>query len=393
MKRSLTDYPLAGKRVLVRVDFNVPLESGRVVDDTRIRAALPTITYLLDQGCAVVLASHLGRPKGQVVDDLRMAPVAARLAELLGRPVKTAADCVGPEVAAAAGVLRPGEVLLLENLRFHAAETANDPAFAAQLAALADVYVNDAFGTAHRAHASTEGVTHYLPAVAGLLMIRELEMLGALLSDPARPFVVVLGGAKVSDKIGVIEKMLGSADAILVGGAMCFTFFKAAGLEVGTSRFEADKLDVAAGIAAKARAGACVFELPSDIVVAPAPEAGATSSVVPADAMPADQMGLDVGPATSAAFAARLAGAGTVFWNGPMGMFEIDEFAAGTKAVGEAIAAGGAVSVVGGGDTVSAVRRFGLGGRITHISTGGGASMELIEGKALPGVEALLDRE
>jgi len=393
MKRSLTDYPLAGKRVLVRVDFNVPLEGGRVADDTRIRAALPTIAYLLDQGCAVVLASHLGRPKGQVVDDLRMAPVAARLAELLGRPVKTAADCVGPEVAAAAGVLRPGEVLLLENLRFHAAETANDPAFAAQLAALADVYVNDAFGTAHRAHASTEGVTHYLPAVAGLLMIRELEMLGALLSDPARPFVVVLGGAKVSDKIGVIEKMLGSADAILVGGAMCFTFFKAAGLEVGTSRFEADKLDVAAGIAAKARAGACVFELPSDIVVAPAPEAGATSSVVPADAMPADQMGLDVGPATSAAFAARLAGAGTVFWNGPMGMFEIDEFAAGTKAVGEAIAAGGAVSVVGGGDTVSAVRRFGLGGRITHISTGGGASMELIEGKALPGVEALLDRE
>ena len=393
MKRSLTDYPLAGKRVLVRVDFNVPLEGGLVADDTRIRAALPTITYLLDQGCAVVLASHLGRPKGQVVGDLRMAPVAARLAELLGRPVKTAADCVGPAVAAAASGLLPGEVLLLENLRFHAAETANDPAFAAQLAALADVYVNDAFGSAHRAHASTEGVTHYLPAVAGFLMIRELEMLGALLGEPARPFVVVLGGAKVSDKIGVIEKMLGSADAILVGGAMCFTFFKAAGLEVGTSRLEADTLDVAAGIAAQARAGACVFELPADIVVAPAPEAGAPASTVPADAMPADQMGLDIGPATSAAFAARLADAGTVFWNGPMGLFEIDEFAAGTKAVAAAIVASGAVSVVGGGDTVSAVRRFGLGDRITHISTGGGASMELIEGKALPGVEALLDRE
>jgi len=393
MKRALTDYPLAGQRVLVRVDFNVPLEGGRVADDTRIRAVLPTITYLLDQGCAVVLAAHLGRPKGRVVEELRMAPVAARLAELLGRPVETAADCVGPAVEAAAGALRPGEVLLLENLRFHAEETANDPAFAAQLAALADVYVNDAFGTAHRAHASTEGVTHYLPAVAGLLMIRELEMLGALLGAPVRPFVVVLGGAKVSDKIGVIEKMLGSADAILVGGAMCFTFFKAAGLEVGTSRFEADKLDVAAGIAAKARAGACVFELPSDIVVAPAPEAGATPLVVPAAAMPADQMGLDIGPATSAAFAARLAGAGTIFWNGPMGLFEIDEFAAGTKAVAAAIAAGAAVSVVGGGDTVSAVRRFGLGDHITHISTGGGASMELIEGKALPGVEALLDEE
>jgi len=393
MKRSLTEYPLAGKRVLVRVDFNVPLEGGRVADDTRIRAALPTIAYLLDQGCSVVLASHLGRPKGQVVDDLRMAPVAARLAELLGRPVATADDCVGPAAERAALTLAPGGVLLLENLRFHAAETANDAAFAAQLAALADVYVNDAFGTAHRAHASTEGVTHHLPAVAGLLMSRELEILGRLLREPARPFVVVLGGAKVSDKIGVIEKMLATADAILIGGAMCFTFFKAAGLEVGTSRLESDRLDVAAGIAAKAAAGACVFELPVDIVVAPAPQVGAPARVVPADAMPSAQMGLDIGPATAAAFAARISGAGTIFWNGPMGLFELDDFAAGTKAVGEAIAASGAVSVVGGGDTVSAVRKFGLGDRITHISTGGGASMEFVEGKALPGVEALLDRE
>jgi len=393
MKRSLTDYPLAGKRVLVRVDFNVPLEDGRVVDDTRIRAALPTITYLLDKGCSIVLASHLGRPKGQVAADLRMAPVATRLAELLGRPVATADDCVGPAVEKAVAALAPGDVLLLENLRFHAEETGNDAAFAAQLAALADVYVNDAFGTAHRAHASTEGVTHYLPSVAGLLMTRELEILGRLLREPARPFVVVLGGVKVSDKIGVIEKMLVTADAILIGGAMCFTFFKAAGREVGTSTLEADKVDVAAGIAAEAKAGECAFELPPDIVVAPAPEAGAPARVVPADGMPAGEMGLDIGPATIAAFAARIAGAGTIFWNGPMGLFEIDDFAAGTKAVGEAIAASGAVSVVGGGDTVSAVRRFGLGDRITHISTGGGASMEFIEGKTLPGVEALLDRE
>ncbi len=393
MKRSVMDYPVAGKRVLMRVDFNVPLENGRVADDTRIRAALPTIAYLVEQDCRIVLVSHLGRPKGQVVEELRMAPVAQRLSELSGRPVATVDDCVGPAAEAAAAALPPGGLLLLENVRFHAEETANDPAFAARLATLADVYVNDAFGTAHRAHASTEGVAHLLPAVAGLLMVRELEMLGRLLGDPVRPFVVVLGGAKVSDKIGVIEKMLTTADAILVGGAMCFTFFKAAGLEVGTSRFEADKLDLAAGIAAGAQAGRAAFELPDDVVVAPAPEAGAPSRVVPAGAMPADEMGLDIGPATIADFAARLGGAGTIFWNGPMGLFEIEDFAAGTRAVGEAIAASGAVTVAGGGDTVSALRRFGLEDRLTHVSTGGGASMEFVEGKALPGVEALLDKD
>ncbi len=393
MKRSLTDYPLAGKRVLVRVDFNVPLKDGGVVDDTRIRAALPTIQYLLDQECSVVLMSHLGRPKGAVVDELRMAPVAARLSELVGRPVATAADCVGPEVEAAAAALAPGEVLLLENLRFHAEETANDAAFAEKLARLGGVFVNDAFGTAHRAHASTVGVTRHLPAVAGLLMERELEVLGTLLGEPARPFVVVLGGAKVSDKIGVIEKMLSTADAVLIGGAMCFAFFRAAGLEIGTSKVETESVEVAGRIAAEAKASPCDFELPSDIVVARAAEVGATTTVVPADGMPPDQMGLDIGPATAAAFVARLSDAETIFWNGPMGLFEIDDFAAGTKAVGEAVAAGGAVTVVGGGDTVSAVRRFGLADRIAHVSTGGGASMEFIEGKTLPGVAALLDRE
>ena len=389
MKRSVTDYPVEGKRVLVRVDFNVPLQDGRVADDTRIRAALPTIEELLSRGCAVVLASHLGRPKGKVVEALRMAPVAERLGELLGRPVRTTADCVGAEVEAAAGALAPGDVLLLENLRFHGEETANDAAFAARLAALADVFVNDAFGTAHRAHASTEGVARLLPAVAGLLMVRELEMLGKLLADPARPFVVVLGGAKVADKIGVIEKMLDTADAVLVGGAMCFAFFKAEGREVGSSKVDVDGLDAAAAIAARAKQGACAFELPVDIVVAPAAAGGAPATVVAADAMPREQMGLDIGPATAAAFAARVAEAGTIFWNGPMGLFEVDDFAAGTRVVGEAIAGSGAVTVVGGGDTVSAVRRFGLEGRISHVSTGGGASMEFVEGKALPGLEAL----
>ena len=392
MKRSLTDYPLAGKRVLVRVDFNVPLEGGRVVDDTRIRAALPTITYLLDQGCAVVLAAHLGRPKGQIVDDLRMAPVAVRLAELLGRPVKTVADCVGPAVEAAASSLLPGEVLLLENLRFHAEETANDGVFAKRLSGLAEVYVNDAFGSAHRAHASTEGVTHYLPSVAGLLMIRELEILGRLLRDPARPFVVVLGGLKVSDKIGVIEKMLGTADAILVGGAMANAFLAAKGYGIGLSKGDGDQVAVAARVLAAAGKTRCELVLPRDVVVAREAVAGAPASVVPADAIAADEMALDIGPETVAEFVRHVRTAGTIYWNGPLGLFELDDFSAGTKAVGEAIAASASVTVAGGGDTVAAARRFGLEARMTHVSTGGGASMEFLEGRALPGVEALMDR-
>jgi phosphoglycerate kinase len=391
MKRSVTDFPVTGRRVFLRVDFNVPLDGDRVADDTRILAALPTIDYLLDQGCSLVIASHLGRPNGQVVEALRLDPLATRLSELLGRPVRKLDDCVGDAVVAAARALAPGEILLLENLRFHAEETANDPAFAARLAALADVFVNDAFGAAHRAHASTEGIARCIPGVAGLLMQRELEMLGRLLTDPARPFIVVLGGAKISDKIGVIERMLKLADAILVGGAMCFPFFKAAGLEVGRSKLEVEALDAAARLRSAAAASTCAFVLPDDIVVAAEPVAGAPTTVVSAEAIPADEMGLDIGPATIAAFATRIAVAGTIFWNGPMGLFEIDDFAAGTRAIGEAIVASAAVTVAGGGDTVAAVRRFGLEERLTHVSTGGGASMEFLEGKELPGVAALLD--
>ncbi len=393
MKRSLTDYPLAGKRALVRVDFNVPLSGeGRVVDDTRIRAALPTIQYLLDQGCSIVLMSHLGRPKGQVADELRMAPVAARLAELLGRPVATAGDCVGPAAAQAAAALRPGDVLLLENLRFHAEETGNDAEFARQLASLGDVYVNDAFGTAHRAHASTEGVTHYLPSVAGLLMNKEIEVLGRLLRDPSRPFVVVLGGLKVSDKISLIRHMLTLADTVLIGGAMANAFLAAKGYEVGASKGAGDEVTVAREILAEAGGTHGRLVIPTDVVVAREASAGAPSRVALADGIAADEMALDVGPQTTAEFERQLRGAGTIYWNGPMGLFEIAEFAAGTRAVGEAIVAAAAVTVAGGGDTVSAVRAFGLEGRLTHVSTGGGASMEFLEGRALPGVEALMDR-
>ena len=391
MKRSVTEYPLAGKRVLMRVDFNVPLVGASVADDTRIKAALPTLQYLLDQGCSIVLVTHLGRPNGQVVAGLRMDPVAARLAELLGQPVKMADECIGERVEARAAALAPGEILLLENVRFYPQETANDPEFARQLASLADVYVNDAFGCAHRAHASTEGVAHLLPALSGLLMQRELEMLGALLSDPEHPFVVVLGGSKVTDKIGVIERLLPIADAILIGGAMCFPLLKAAGHAIGNSKLEMEALDIAGELLAKISASPCEFLLPVDLVVAAEPVAETPSSIVFADAIPADMMGLDIGPETIAAFAERIGSARTLFWNGPMGLFEVDEFARGTESVGRAISASEAISIAGGGDTVRAIQQFAIGAGISHISTGGGASMEYLEGKALPGVAALLD--
>ena len=390
-KRSIADYPVQGKRVLVRVDFNVPLEGGQVADDTRIRKTLPTIRLLLDHGCAVVLASHLGRPKGQVVPGLTLDPVARRLAELLGRPVAKLDDCVGPAVLAAVQAMKPGEVTLLENLRFHPEETANDPAFAAQLAQLAEVYVDDAFGAAHRAHASTEGVAHLLPAVAGLLMDAELRVLGSLLTDPARPFVVVLGGAKVSDKVGVVTKMLELADQVLIGGAMCFTFLRAQGLATGTSRVEEESVDVAREALAAAQASGHPVVLPADFLVARSPEAGDETRVAAATAMPDGLMGLDIGPAAIADFSERVAPAGTVFWNGPMGLFEVERFSLGTRALAQAVAGCAGVTVVGGGDTVSAVRRYSDESRFTHVSTGGGASMEFLEGRTLPGVAALLD--
>ena len=390
-KRSVIDYPVDGKRVLLRADFNVPLEEGRVADDTRIRKTLPTIRLLLERGCAVIVASHLGRPKGRVVEALRLDPVAQRLAELLGRSVTKLDDCVGPAVLAAARAMQPGDVALLENLRFHAEETADDPAFAAQLGELAEVYVNDAFGAAHRAHASTEGVAHVLPAVAGLLMAAELRALGGLLGDPAHPFVVVLGGAKVADKIGVVTRMLELADAVLIGGAMCFTFLRAQGFTVGASRVEEESVAVARETLAVARRRGREIVLPLDLVVAPGPDAGGDKRTVGTGEMPEGLMGLDIGPATIAAFAARVAAAGTVFWNGPMGLFEADAFSEGTRALAVAVASCPGVSVAGGGDTVTAIRRFSDESRFTHLSTGGGASMEFLEGRTLPGVAALLD--
>jgi phosphoglycerate kinase len=389
-KQTIRDVDVSGKRVLVRVDFNVPLAEGRVADDTRIQAALPTIQYLLARDATLILCSHLGRPKGQVVESLKMGPVAQRLSELLGRRVTKLDDCVGPEIEAAVQAGSPGDVFLLENTRFHPEEKRNDPTFAAQLAALADLYINDAFGSAHRAHASTEGVAQYLPAVAGLLMEKELEFLGGALALPERPFVAILGGAKISDKIGVIENLLDQVDALLIGGGMANTFLKADGYDVADSLVEDSSLDTARGLIE--RAGNKLV-LPMDVTVADRFDGDAFSQVVTVAAVPPGWRILDVGPRTLELFHERLAGARTVVWNGPMGVFEFPKFALGTEAVARMLAAlPEATTIIGGGDSAAAVKRTGLAGRMSHISTGGGASLEFLEGKTLPGVAALLDK-
>jgi len=388
-KQTVRDVDVRGKRVLVRVDFNVPLAEGQVTDDTRIRAALPTIRYLLDHDARVILCSHLGRPKGKVKPEFSLGPVARRLEELLDRPVRLLSDCVGPEVEAAVGTMRPGDVVLLENLRFHPEEEANDPAFAAALARLGDLFVNDAFGSAHRAHASTEGVTHYLPAVAGFLMERELDFLGRALESPERPFVAILGGAKVSDKIGVVENLLGRADTLLIGGGMANTFFKAQGYQMGQSLVEDEKLDLARDLLA--RAGDKLV-LPVDVVVADDFAADASFQVVPVEAVPEGWRIMDIGPKTVELFKGRLANARTVVWNGPMGVFEFAPFAQGTMALARALAELDATTIIGGGDSAAAVEQAGVADRVTHVSTGGGASLEFLEGRTLPGVAALLDR-
>ena len=390
-KKTVRDIDLKGKRVLARVDFNVPLDDdAKVTDDTRIRAALPTINYLREQGAKVILCSHLGRPKGKVKPDLSLKPVAAYLSDLLGAPVVMATDCIGPDVAAAVASLKPGAVILLENLRFYPGEEDNDPEFAKALASLAEVYVNDAFGTAHRAHASTEGVTHYLPAVSGFLMEKELDFLGTALEEPTRPLVAILGGAKVSDKIAVIERLLGLADKVLIGGGMANTFFKAQGLEMGDSLVESEKLDMAKDLLAK---GGAKLVLPVDAVIADKFAADAATRVVGVAAVAAGWRILDIGPASVAKFESILADAKTVVWNGPMGVFEFEAFSKGTFAVAEALAGlEGATTIIGGGDSAAAVMQSGLADKITHISTGGGASLEFLEGKELPGVVALNDK-
>ena len=398
-KKTIADIDVKGKRVLVRVDYNVPLdENGAITDDARIRETIPTLRYLLDNGARVVLMAHMGRPKGAVVESMRLAPAARRLHELLGQPVATTNDCIGAEAESAVAKLSEGEVLLLENLRFHAEEEKNDAAFAAELAKHGDIYVNDAFGAAHRAHASTVGVAKIVrerggDCVAGLLMARELDFLGRVLEAPERPFVAILGGVKVSDKIGVIRNLLEKVDTLLVGGAMSYAFVKAQGHEVGTSFFKAEDAPIAAELLQFAKDSGKDFRLPKDFLVADKDAEDATTQVVDFDQIPADKMGMDIGPLTIAEYSKVVEGAKTVLWNGPMGRFEVTPFENGTRQVAEALAratkTNGATTVIGGGDSAAAAKQFGLADDMTHISTGGGASLEFLEGIELPGVAAL----
>ncbi|UCB51627.1 MAG: phosphoglycerate kinase [Candidatus Zixiibacteriota bacterium] len=396
-KLTIDDIELKGRNILVRVDFNVPLsETGEVADDKRIVASLPTIRKILQDGGKAILISHLGRPKGKKVPEMSLAPAAKRLESLLGRPIRFVNDCLGPDVEKAVSELKPGECLLLENLRYYKEETDNDPEFAKKLANLGEAFINDAFGTAHRAHASTEGVTKYIKqSAAGYLMQKELKYLGMALADPQRPFVAILGGAKISGKIDVISNLMDKVDAILIGGGMAFTFFRAMGKEIGKSLLESDKIDLAREILSKAAEKKVSFMLPRDVVVAEEAKEDAATHVVGIEAIPPDLQGLDIGPKTVEAFSRELAKAKTVVWNGPMGVFEFDKFAAGTIKVAEELARiteKGATTIVGGGDSASAVARAGLKDKLSHISTGGGASLEFLEGKTLPGVAALTDK-
>lgn len=386
-KKTVRDIDLKGKKVLMRCDFNVPMENGQITDDIRITASLPTIRYCLDQGAAVLLCSHLGRPKGKRDMEFTLGPVAKRLSELLGQEVPLAADCIGPDAEAASAQLQPGDAVLLENVRFYAEEEDNDPVFAQKLASLAEVFVNDAFGTAHRAHASTEGVAHLLPAVAGFLIEKEIDFLGNAVENPQRPFVAIMGGAKVKDKIQVIDSLLPKVDQLVIGGGMAFTFFKARGDEIGKSLLDEDSLDYCRGLMDNPK-----IVLPVDTVAAPdfAPDAPPTD--VASNAIPADQMGLDIGPESAKTFRQIAANAKTVLWNGPMGVFEFDAFANGTKQVAMGLTECQGTSIVGGGDSAAAIEKFGLAEKVTHVSTGGGASLEFLEGRTLPGIAALMDK-
>ena len=388
----MNDIDVKGKRVFVRVDFNVPMEAGKITDETRIRAAIPTIEQLVNAGAKVILASHLGRPKGEVNEEMRLTAVGTRLAELMNKPVTKLDESIGAAVEAAVNNMQDGDIVLLENVRFHKGEEKNDAALAQEFAKLADLYINDAFGAAHRAHASTEGIAKFVPAVSGLLMEKELDVLGKALSNPERPFTAIIGGAKVKDKIGVIENLLDKVDHLIIGGGLVFTFVKAMGHDIGKSLLEEDKIELAKSFIEQAKAKGVQLHMPVDAVVANEFSKDAETQVVAIDAIPSDWMGLDIGPKTAGNYAEVIKASKLIIWNGPMGVFEMEKFANGTKTVADAMAVTEGYTIIGGGDSAAAVEKFEVAGKMDHISTGGGASLELMEGKALPGIVALNDK-